>query len=78
MEYKRKLPKLRQNRGIIMQSDENIIGNDKIPADLYPLINGLCTVGADLAKTIARGPLGQTLAGLLAKTATATSKKHWT
>ncbi|WP_457647979.1 class 1 fructose-bisphosphatase [Profundibacter sp.] len=46
-----------------MQSDENIIGNDKIPADLYPLINGLCTVGADLAKTIARGPLGQTLGG---------------
>ena len=63
MEYKRKLPKLRQNRGIIMQSDENIIGNDKIPADLYPLINGLCTVGAELAKTIARGPLGQTLGG---------------
>ena len=46
-----------------MQSDENIIGNDKIPADLYPLINGLCTVGAELARTIARGPLGQTLGG---------------
>jgi len=46
-----------------MQSDEDIIGNDQIPADLYPLINGLCTVGADLAKTIARGSLGQTLGG---------------
>lgn len=46
-----------------MQSDENIIKSDHIPADLYPLINGLCTVGADLAKTIARGPLGQSLGG---------------
>ena len=46
-----------------MQSGENIIGNDNIPTDLHPLINGLCTVGADLAKTIARGSLGQTLGG---------------
>ncbi len=46
-----------------MQPDGNIIGNEQIPADLYPLINGLCTVGADLAKTIARGSLGQTLGG---------------
>ena len=46
-----------------MQSDGNIIGTAQIPADLYPLINGLCTIGADLAKTIARGSLGQTLGG---------------
>ena len=46
-----------------MQSDDNIIKSDHIPADLYPLINGLCTVGAELAKTIARGPLGQSLGG---------------
>ncbi len=46
-----------------MQADENIIGNDDIPSDLFPLINGLCVIGADLAKTIARGSLGQTLGG---------------
>jgi len=46
-----------------MQSDKNIIGNEHIPEDLYSLINGLCVVGADLAKTIARGSLGQTLGG---------------
>lgn len=46
-----------------MKSTETIIGNAQIPADLFPLINGLCTVGADLAKTIARGSLGQTLGG---------------
>jgi fructose-1,6-bisphosphatase I len=46
-----------------MQTDETIINKDKIPEDLFPLINGLCTVGADLAKTIARGSLGQTLGG---------------
>ncbi len=46
-----------------MQSDETIISNEQIPADLFPLINGLCSVGAELAKTIARGSLGQTLGG---------------
>jgi fructose-1,6-bisphosphatase I len=46
-----------------MQPEETIIGNGQIPADLFPLINGLCTVGAELAKTIARGSLGQTLGG---------------
>ncbi len=46
-----------------MKSTETIIGNEQIPADLFPLIDGLCTVGVELAKTIARGSLGQTLGG---------------
>ncbi|MWB79286.1 class 1 fructose-bisphosphatase [Pseudooceanicola sp. 216_PA32_1] len=38
-----------------------VIEPDKIPADLLPVIEALCATGIDVAATIARGPLGQSL-----------------
>lgn len=35
---------------------------DPIPADLRPVLTALCTVGRDLARIIARGPLGMSMA----------------
>ncbi len=38
------------------------IAPDHIPERLYPVIEALCATGVDVARTIARGPLGQSLA----------------
>lgn len=38
------------------------IAPDHIPARLYPVIEALCATGIGVANTIARGPLGQSLA----------------
>ena len=37
------------------------IAPDRIPEDLFPVINALCYVGRSLSRTIARGPLGGSL-----------------
>ncbi len=44
-----------------MPSNTPIIAADKIPAELYPIIESLCTVAVDVVKIIAKGPLGQSL-----------------
>lgn len=44
-----------------MQSETPIRECDHIPAPLRPLMSALCDVGAQLANTIARGPLGGAL-----------------
>ena len=38
------------------------IAPDHVPERLYPVIEALCATGKDVARTIARGPLGQSLA----------------
>ena len=45
-----------------MTSQTNVISNDLIPNDLFPVIDALCAVSIDVARVIAKGPLGQSLA----------------
>lgn len=44
-----------------MPSESPIIAADLIPDGLYPVIESLCRVSVDVAKIIAKGPLGQSL-----------------
>ncbi len=44
-----------------MTAKNPVISSDKIPEALYPVIESLCSVSIDIAKIIARGPLGQSL-----------------
>lgn len=44
-----------------MQSQNASIDAAAVPAELVPVIDALCRVGVSLARTIARGSLGQTL-----------------
>lgn len=45
-----------------MTSKTKVIQSDLIPADLAPIIEALCLVSKDVAKIIAKGSLGQSLA----------------
>lgn len=45
-----------------MTSQTNVIQSDLIPTALAPIIKALCAVSKDVAKIIAKGPLGQSLA----------------
>lgn len=52
-----------------MQPQQSMISPDLIPADLFPLIDSLCRTGAEVARIIARGPLGQNLAAAVGENA---------
>ncbi|MGH1355482.1 MAG: fructose-bisphosphatase class I, partial [Thalassovita sp.] len=45
-----------------MTSQTQVISSDLIPSELAPIIEALCAVSKDVAKIIAKGPLGQSLA----------------
>lgn len=45
-----------------MTSQTQVISSDLIPSELAPIIAALCAVSKDVAKIIAKGPLGQSLA----------------
>ena len=44
-----------------MQMQKKAIAPAEIPAPLYGIVNALCVVGRDVARIIAKGPLGQSL-----------------
>lgn len=45
-----------------MTSQTNVITSDLIPSELAPIMEALCAVSIDVARIIAKGPLGQSLA----------------
>ncbi|PIE16671.1 MAG: class 1 fructose-bisphosphatase [Rhodobacterales bacterium] len=53
-----------------------MIEPNHIPADFYQLVNGLCRIGADLAKIIAKGSLGQTLGGAVGENSDGDQQKQ--
>ena len=44
-----------------MAENDTVLSSELIPDDLAPIMSALCTVGIDLSRIIARGPLGQSL-----------------